>query len=266
MRVNKKFFWISVIILVASIILITLAHILEITVGSLSDFFGILKNVFISLFGGAFLSAAFALLQFKNKEKDYKAKFFVYFNQSLDIISKLSNWYDSKEDKIDYSKEDFKKAKTSNLTEDNLLSLHKEMQIQFDKFNVSNRLVQEFYGLAERVRVDFEAICLIIEDFCGLVLKQNSAQNLMKKMLAKLQEYDILIMDKEGCSKAYESGIWNEEMLHLKLVPLFREKLKGQDIKDNSGKLLAKESKGLKELQALKREFSEIAKIGQNTN
>lgn len=84
MRANKKVFWISLAAMVLSIIAIVLF-----TIFNCNIVCEIFLNIFISLVGGAFLSAVTAFVVFSTKRKEYIitycTEYIKVFNLLLDI-------------------------------------------------------------------------------------------------------------------------------------------------------------------------------------
>ncbi len=88
MRANKKVFWISLGAMLLSIVAIVLFTIFKCNIVC-----EVFLNIFISLVGGAFLSAVTAFVVFSTKRKEYIVTYCTEYIKVFNVLLDIQNWY-----------------------------------------------------------------------------------------------------------------------------------------------------------------------------
>lgn len=196
MRANKTVFWISVWSAILSVIAITVSVLLYDKYGC--QIYDIIKNIFISLLGGAFLSAVTSFASYKNIRKQYIIRFSSQYSNLVNIIKQLANWFNWDYTKIDYQ----------NNIKDN---------------SGNDEKVKQFFNLQEKLyEYDFDKIYEVLDDFCELVYSKTPIQPFMKSMLDMVNKYNVHYMKKENQSYTlYKQGTYNEYLLFNNVIKSF---------------------------------------------
>jgi len=195
MRVNRLYFLICFGLFIASLILSIVSYLCS--WGELS------LGIFLSIFGGAFFAGMLSLLLFKNQKLEYAKKFFSQYNNSLNLVIKLANWFGRKKDWVKYDSH-------------------------------SDKYIQEFCNIVKDIR-DFpmDEMYSILDDHCRLLFfLKNRVKKLMAKMLRAINNLNVAHIDREGAFSIYESGIWCERIIFEKLAPLFENKITPNNIEE----------------------------------
>lgn len=179
MRSSKKIFWFSIIIFLLSLFLILISSCLD----SEENKWDILLNVFISLIGGAFLSAATAFISFMQTKKDYEIKFYSNVNSLNNILLKILNWYNWDYDKLRYGTT----IDTSKMT------LEQAEQAHHMVFDGSDEKIKEFISLIVMYKEhNYDEMIYILDDYRGLFKnKGNKVKRIMIELRNELNNYNI---------------------------------------------------------------------------
>ncbi len=179
MRNTKKVFWFSIIIFVISLILIFVSSCLE----NDENEWGIVLNVFISLIGGAFLSAATAFISFMQTKKEYEIKFYSNVNTLNNILLKILNWYNWDYDKIDYKKT----IDTSKLSLEQAETAH---HLVFD--SMDNKVKDVVSLIVSFKEYNYDEMIYILDDYRGLFRnKTNKIKQIMIDLRNELNKFNI---------------------------------------------------------------------------
>ena len=198
MRANKTVFWISVWSAILSVIAITVSVLLYNKYGC--QIYDIIKNIFISLLGGAFLSAVTSFASYKNIRKQYIIRFSSQYTNLVNIIKQLANWFNWNYTKIDYQ----------NNIKDN---------------SGNDEKVKQFFNLQEKLyEYDFDKIYEVLDDFCELLFTKEPIQPFMKSMLDMVNKYNVHYMKKENQSYTlYKQGTYDEYLLFNNVIKSFAD-------------------------------------------
>lgn len=179
MRNAKKVFWFSIIVFIASTILVIVSSCWE----DDKNRWDIVINIFIGLVGGAFLSAATTSISFMQIKKDYEIKFYSHVNTLNNLLFRILNWYNWNYDKIDYKKT----IDTSNLTMEQAKEAH---HFVFD--NMDN-MVKDYISLVVDFKeYNYDEMIYILDDYRGLFCnKNNKIKRTMIELRNELNKYNI---------------------------------------------------------------------------
>lgn len=224
MRANKRIFWIGIfsgIISIIGIVVFTL----------LNDFYklsvyDVFKNIFISLVGGAFLSAVTSWVSYKNiKFKcliDFSSCYIVVLNK-VKVLINLMNWH----------YKDIKYLEFDSLPND-LSDEEKTLQLQiYDKEN--KVYVSQIYNAIKEIAIyDYSRMHEILDDYTGLWLfnKNPKVRIQMKIMMDALYEYNILFKKSKLDYALYEQKTYDEYMFYIKVIQDYYKICKNDKIKN----------------------------------
>ena len=223
MRANRTVFWISIGAAILSVIAIVVSVLLYNKYGC--EIYDIIKNIFISLVGGALLSAATSFVSYSNTRKQYIIRFSSQYTSLVNIIKKLANWYNWNYKEINYQ---------NNIKE----------SIGYDE------KVQQFFDIQQKLyEYDFDKIYEVLDDFCELAYTKTPIQPFMKSMLNMINKYNVNYMKKENESYTlYKQGTYNEYLLFENVIKSFYK----LDINE-----------GIAQLSNKQNEFLELTKINE---
>lgn len=223
MRSNKTVFWISIGAAILSVIAIVVSVLLYNKYGC--EIYDIIKNIFISLVGGALLSAATSFVSYSNTRKQYIIRFSSQYTSLVNIIKQLANWYNWNYKEINYQ---------NNIKD----------SIGYDE------KVKQFFDVQQKLyEYDFDKIYEVLDDFCELTYTKTPIQPFMKSMLNMINKYNVNYMKKENESYTlYKQGTYNEYLLFENVIKSFYK----LDI-----------NKGIAQLSNKQNEFLELTKINE---
>lgn len=210
MRASRKVFWINLIAGVVSIIAICISVHLYHCYGC--EIFDIIKNIFISLVGGTFLSATLALNEFYNIRKKYIIKFNSEYIKLSNIIFYMANWFNWRYDRVNYQ-------------------IQKSPEL--DKIN--DNMVKEFVELEDNLyNYDYDLVFEIIDDFCGLSTQNKNLllRNKMKEMLNFINNFNVIYLKEENQAYTlYKQGIYDEYLYFENIIKPFHNKVSNEEVK-----------------------------------
>lgn len=241
MRNTKKVFWFSIIVFIVSLIFIFVSSCLE----NDENKWSIVLNIFISLIGGAFLSAATAFISFMQTKKEYEIKFYSNVNTLNNILLKILNWYNGDYDKIDYKKT----IDTSKLTLEQAETAH---HLVFDSMD---NMVKDFVSLVVSFKeYNYDEMIYILDDYRGLFRnKTNKIKQIMIELRNKLNKYNISYYPSMMNSYTlYEMGKYPEVAVYNDIVTPF---LQETNIR----------SEELKNLLSLRKKYLELTDLVEYT-
>ena len=223
MRANRTVFWISIGAAILSVIAIVVSVLLYNKYGC--EIYDIIKNIFISLVGGALFSAATSFVSYSNTRKQYIIRFSSQYTSLVNIIKKLANWYNWNYKEINYQ---------NNIKD----------SIGYDE------KVKQFFDIQQKLyEYDFDKIYEVLDDFCELAYTKTPIQPFMKSMLNMINKYNVNYMKKENESYTlYKQGTYNEYLLFENVIKSFYK----LDINE-----------GIAQLSNKQNEFLELTKINE---
>ena len=216
MKVNKKVFWISIATMLVSVTGIVLFTCLK----DCNIWFEVMMNIFISLVGGAFLSAAVAVVNFYSIKFEYNKQFSVGYIECVNSIRSLTNWFRNIENKVEY-KDSFPQIDANDFCGKSKAKMENSEKNQPYVIDLYNRVVAIS-------KFDFNSLWNITDDYVDSIwhckVKQEKSVLLqMIKMVELLADYDYLQYPEISQNiTMYEQGTIDEYILYKGIASHFR--------------------------------------------
>ena len=218
MRSNKTIFWISFFAGVISIGLIVLFHFLGWKFSEHQEIYTAVENVFISLVGGAFLSAVTSAVGFLTTKRQYETNFASLYIEITNLIKDFGNWYVWDRKDIKYlEKKDIDKYEKENPDCDSL-----KYKLDSDKEN--DKIIKRFANILESIKnFNYDEFYKITDDYCSFWFwkKQNKVFNKMTSMITAVRKYDILTTEQNYGFGLYQSGVYPAYHLYKYILPIY---------------------------------------------
>lgn len=226
MRTNKKVFWFSIITTLVSAIGI----IVLIPIKDCQEWLEVLLNIFISLLGGAFLSAVLAYVNFYSIKFQHEQNFNKYYVKCFELISHIANWYLLKEKMVNYT------VNYSGIDENDISA---RIKAKIDNNNANKPYIEDLYSrIVKMADFEFDSMYAITDDYCNTIWKpkERKIQGILEhmiKMTKAVREYDYLLDTQTNANVTrYEEGVADEYYFYLEVSPFFK-KLMGESRLDN---------------------------------
>ncbi len=218
MKSNKKIFWLSFFVGIISIFLIVLFHCLGFKFSCQKEIYSAVENVFISLVGGAFLSAFTSVVGFLTIKRQQETNFASLYVELTNLIKDFGNWYVWAGKDIKYlEKKDIDKLKKENPNEDFL-------QYKLDNDKENDKIISRFADILEMIKnFNYDEFYKITDDYCSFWLckNKNKVFNKMKDMITITRKYDILTTDQNYAFGLYRSGIYPASYIYKHILPIY---------------------------------------------
>lgn len=218
MRSNKTIFWISFFTGVVSVALIVLFHWLGFKFGEQKEIYTAVENLFISLVGGAFLSAVTSAVGFLVIKRQHETNFASLYIEITNLIKDFGNWYVWDRKNIKYlEKKDIDKYEKENPDGDSL-----KYKLDSDKEN--DKIIKSFANILENIKnFNYDEFYKITDDYCSFWFwkSKNKVFNKMTNMVESVRKYDILTTDQNYGFSLYQSGVYPAYHLYKYVLPIY---------------------------------------------
>ena len=216
MKVNKKVFWISIATMLVSVTGIVLFTCLK----DCNVWFEVMLNIFISLVGGAFLSAAVAVVNFYSIKFEYNKQFSAGYIECVNSIRSLTNWFRNIENKVEY-KDSFPQIDANDFCG--------KIKAKMENIKKNQPYVIDLHDRVVAIsKFDFNSLWNITDDYVDSIwrckVKQEKSVLLqMIKMVELLADYDYLQYPEISQNiTMYEQGTIDEYILYKGIASHFR--------------------------------------------
>ena len=244
MRNNKTIFWISFFTGVVSVALILLFYWIGCKFSEQKEIYTAVENVFISLVGGAFLSAVTSAVGFLMIRRQHETNFASLYIEVTNLIKDFGNWYVWDRKDIKYlEKKDIDKYNKENPNADSL-----KYKLDSDKEN--DKIIKRFADILENIKnFNYDEFYKITDDYCSFWFwkNQNKVFKKMANMISIVRKYDILTTEQNYGFGLYQSGIYPGYHIYKYILPIYSN-------------LYNKEAT-IKEICKLEGEFLELTKL-----
>lgn len=218
MRSNKKVFWISLFSGIISVGLIVLFYWLSTKYICQKDIYTAIENVFISLVGGAFLSAVTSAVGYIIIKRQHETDFASQYIKITNLIKDFGNWYVWDRKDIKYlEKKDIDKYEKENPNADSL-----KYKLDSDKEN--DKIIKKFADILENIKnFNYDEFYKITDDYCSFWFwkNQNKVFKKMANMISIVRKYDILTTEQNYGFGLYQSGVYPAYHVYKYILPIY---------------------------------------------
>ncbi len=234
MRANKNVFWISIVAGIVSIVGIVVFSLLyskyDLTI------YSIFNNIFISLVGGAFLSAVTSYVGYVTLKREKIVAFSSQMIAFIRVVKQLRSWESFYGDEINY-----KTLNDFSAIEDK----DERLKLYLNNITENNNKVKEFFNIVKYFIDDatYNSFYIIADDYCDLITPTKrkrkkgtkTIRDLLVHFIKKISKYNVLFDNEKNVGiSLYKTGVYDEQVLYMHIGDYYKNQLETTSVEELS--------------------------------